>query len=239
MATNVQKQGEKVRKNVEAKLSAKHVASLRGIGEAIVEKTVNAGDSVAEMFFKVFGKKESELGEVLNGMADAWKAQLTKLKKQCAEYTSKLEARDSASAYSKQAQVYYNRASEGKAIIKAFGIYAALPQGTAKKKFEKDMAEMESAPRRYDTLVMYCRHINNPAKRDSAKPQNAAATRAKNAWSKKQGAQVKKVKDTLKFANLSGLLELREWIEDRIAMLKKKEPAEVINIKKQALRKAA
>lgn len=224
---------QRVAANAASKMNAKEKARLAGIGENIVAQVIDSGDSVAAKYFALQGMTLAQLDAIFQGFEKAWEAALKKLKEDCREWAGKIEARDSDSAYSKQAQVYYNKRSEGKAIFKMFQNIAEMPAKSAERKaIEKDVAEMEHAPRRYDTLVMYARHVNNPTKRADGKPENAAVTRARNAWKNKTGEQVKKVKKQLTYANLAGLLELADWIGDRIAELKKREKATVTKLPK-------
>ena len=231
---------QRVAANAAQKMGAKEKARLVGIGENIVAQVIDSGDSVAAKYFALQGLTLAQLDAVYQGFEAAWTKALKKLKDDCREWAGKIEARDESSAYSKQAQVYYNKRSEGKAIFTMYRNIAEMPSKSAERKaIEKDVRDMEHAPRRYDTLVMYARHVNNPTKKGSSKPENAAVTRARNAWKNKTGEQVKKVKQSLTYANLAGLLELADWISDRISQLKKREKASVTKLDVMAKLKKA
>lgn len=227
---------QRVVNNSTPKMKAAEKARLMGLGDAIVKQAIDAGDSVAA---KLFGLKKftiAQLDAVSQGMEEAWTEALKKLKKDCAEYGGKLETneKNARSAYSKQAQVYYNKRSEGKAVLRMFATVQEMPANSKERKaIEKDITDIESGPRRYDNLVMYARHVNNPAKKGKAKPENAAIVRARNAWKNKTESTAAGVVKKLQYANLAGLLLVRDWVESRIATLKKREPATVHKLPKR------
>lgn len=181
---------------------------MRDQGIKLVEQQIADLDTARDRFLAFRDHSAEQIAQVRFGVKDAWVEVREHLGSEVGEKQVKQMSVGSI----------YNRASENDAILMAMQA-GALLKGDKRKKFCKMLDNASS----YHSLVSVCRTFNAEKRgaMTDGRTKNNAAKRERTLWSKQESSRVQTIKKTLRFAPLSALEALAEYIDQRITQEKR------------------